>query len=193
MPETRAVALADYASGSTEPWSVEILCALVRGLRAQHIVELGAFEGRTTVWLAEAAASVGGRVTAVEYDAERAARVAARCQSHTNVTIVQQDALTFLAGQPPCTIDFAFVDDDHAFAHVAAELAALRPLMTLGGCIAVHDVLGRFGLAPLIYREGGLVLALPLLHSAGGLGLITFPPVELSMYDGSHVRAIRPR
>lgn len=179
------VDLADYTSGSTEPWIVEILVSLVRGIRATSVLELGAFEGKTTGWLASATA---GTVTAVEGDPQRLSLASGSLQDRTNVRWVCQDTIAYLSSLPADpTWDFVFVDDDHGYAHVAEELDLLLPRMKRGGLIAMHDVIGSFGLSRLVHRHGGIVLHTPLLHAAGGLGLISVHDPNLKSVSGAYV------
>lgn len=181
--------LTRYTAGSAEPWTVDVLTSLIRGLRSKHVLELGAFHGLTTVELAKAAAPHGGQVVAVELDAGNAAicEQTLRASGLTNVTLVQGDALRFLRELDCDPFDFAFVDDDHTYGHVAAELTALRHRMAPSGLITMHDVVGVFGLAPLVYQHGGIVLPLPLLHAAGGLGIIPMPSYQVFNATGEAV------
>lgn len=162
--------IADYLTGSTEPWAAELVAALAKGIMAKNVLELGAYEGKTTRLLAEAVAGTGGTVAAVESDPARAA--ALQALGLPRVQVVCDDAISVLKRPQPAW-DFAFVDDDHTLAHVQEELSLLLPQMRRGGLIVMHDVLGVFGLDRLVYRHGGTILHTPLLHAAGGLGLIS--------------------
>lgn len=182
---TQDIDLSEYTSGSTEPWIAEILVSLIRGIRATEVLELGAFEGKTTGWLA---AATTGTVTAVEADATRLSKAAGSLQDCPNIRWVCGDTIRFLQGKPAePTFDFAFVDDDHTYAHVSEELDLLLPRMKRGGIIAMHDVLGSFGLSRLVHKHGGIVLHTPLLHAAGGLGLISVHDPNLKNHAGAYV------
>lgn len=177
---THLSSLADYTSGSTEPWTVDILLALQSALRPKLTLELGSFEGLTTFDLAANAARWGGRVITVEMDASRQAVARTRCASLTNIEWVLDDAEKFLDAYCREPFDFVFVDDDHDKQHVYRELNLLHnwqhwTLMAPGGLIACHDVYGSFGLAEVVTGHHGFNLNLPLLHTAGGLGLIQIP------------------
>jgi predicted O-methyltransferase YrrM len=54
-----------------EPESGALLNLLVRALGARDVLELGTSNGVSTLWLAEALASTGGRLVSVELDADR--------------------------------------------------------------------------------------------------------------------------
>lgn len=170
---------------------MQILLSLIVGIRARSVLELGAFEGTSTVPLAMAAALNGGRVVAVELDPERLATAAHRLVDNgiENADLCNVDAITFLKDKRG-TFDFAFVDDDHGYAHVQEEIELLIPLMNPGGIIAMHDVLGVFGLDRIVYRNGGIILHTPLLHAAGGLGLISIHDPHLHNAAGEEIRIV---
>jgi len=157
-----------YASGSTEPWAASVLATLIRLTRPARILELGTFQGMTTRAISSAAPDAS--VVTVDIEKRFEGDLGA------NVTFREMDALTFLRtwGGPP--FDFVFVDDDHSFGHVSAEIDFLRhPEMTLtgpGSLIVLHDVIGPFGLDRIVHEHGGWIVELPLLHAAGGLGVI---------------------
>ena len=180
---------ADYRSGSTEPWTVELLAALVRAKRPHVLIETGTFEARTTVKLVEAMETYGlehgSMLYTLECDPERFQ--AAQCRlgqlqfemlskphsGMVGVTLLDGDALTFLRERPAGFADFIFVDDDHTQAHVEAELTECLRILRPGGIVCGHDVIGPFCLGELFTARGGIVLDLPRLHAAGGLGIIS--------------------
>ena len=166
-------ALAPFRSGSTEPWSASVVCALAWSIGARSVLELGAFEGLTTLALADALPEA--RIVGVEHDAARATTVRKRVAKAPNVDVVQMDAITFLrkCASHEQRFDFAFVDDDHTYAHVAEEIDLLKTyVIRRGGMIVMHDVIGDFGLDQLVHHHGGRIIELPLMHAAGGLGVI---------------------
>ena len=166
--------LAPYISGSTEKWSASVVCAFAWSIDARDVLELGAFEGLTTFKLAHPFPEA--MIYAVEHDETRANVVRKRCadQGARNVQVIQRDAIAFLR---ECidlgrVFDFAFVDDDHTYAHVAEEIDLLKHIVRPGGLIVMHDVIGAFGLDQLVWHHGGRIIELPLLHAAGGLGVL---------------------
>jgi predicted O-methyltransferase YrrM len=58
---------------NVEPETAELLGVLVRAIRAARVLELGTSNGYSTIWLADAVESVGGRIVSVDVDAERIA------------------------------------------------------------------------------------------------------------------------
>ena len=85
-PERRAVAAEVFAAGreydagqtnrldrlrNVEPNTAELLGVLVRATRARRILEVGTSNGHSTLWLADAAQSTGGRVQTLDIDPRR--------------------------------------------------------------------------------------------------------------------------
>lgn len=169
--------LADYRSGSTEPTTVEVICAMIRALQPGIVLETGTFEGCTTRRMLEAMASYAdtraARLYSVEYDAARmdAAQSLLADSRSAYLTLVGGDAVQFIK-EFPGTFDFAFIDDDHTASHVTQELSALLPKMNPGGVVCMHDVVGPFGLDKVCKSFGGVVLPFQRLHVAGGLGIV---------------------
>ena len=87
--------------------------------------------------------------------------------------VVRSDALAVIRDFPDESLDFVFLDDDHAHQHVAEELEALMPKMKADGLITGHD---QYGICQL-HEEfekypNAICLDLPALGPAGGLGII---------------------
>jgi predicted O-methyltransferase YrrM len=104
---------------------------LIKGARAKRILEVGSSFGYSTVWLAEAARAVDGRVTSLELRAEKteyARTQLARAALEGYVRFEIGDALASLA-RLPGPFDFVLIDlwkDMYVpvFAALHAKLAA---------------------------------------------------------------------
>jgi len=85
---------------------------LIKGARARRILEVGSSYGYSTIWLAEAARAVGGKVISLELRAaktEYARAQLARVQLEDYVEFRVGDALASLA-QLPGPFDFVLID-----------------------------------------------------------------------------------
>ena len=169
-----------YQPGSTEPWIVELLAALLKASGQKTVLELGGYIGITSAWLALTLAQMGGGdLTIAEYDPEapeRADAVQTRLEALnlTNVTwrVMRDDAVRVIRSLPDESLGLVYVDDNHEKAHVHEELDALIPKMVPGGLITGHDVWGTCELREVFERFGGYAIDLPRLGPAGGLGIL---------------------
>ncbi len=166
-----------YKTGATEPWIAQILYSLIVAKREPiTVLELGGYVGTTSAWLASAAFKVNGKVIIVEVDKSRSDQIQQRLTGYwgysERVLLYNEDVMTVIDRLADGCLGFAWVDDDHDKAHVAAELAALMPKMAPGGLICMHDVYGVTDLAGLCKQFGGIALDFPRIGPAGGLGLI---------------------
>ena len=169
----------DFVQGSTEPWIVDVVCALLKASDKRTVLECGSFIGATTERLAKTLADMGGgSITAVEIDPERAATAQARLEAAkipptVQWKIVQDDVFAYLNSIPNESLGFAWVDDDHGQQHVFDELSALLPKMVPTGIVTGHDVHGSCALWEVFAKfPNSISLDLPRLGPAGGLGVI---------------------
>src|SRR5580704_11273094 len=98
---------------NVEPDTAQVLSVLVRALAARRLLELGTSNGYSTLWLADAARSIGGRVLSVDVDSERTAQAAehlARTQLHEYVELRTEDAALTLASAGEHSRDMIFLD-----------------------------------------------------------------------------------
>jgi len=94
------------------PETGRLMNDLIRAARSQHIVEVGSSYGYSTLWLAEAAKAVGGRVTSLELSGEKIAAARAMLESvglSDCVRFIEGDALTSIETLD-APIDFALID-----------------------------------------------------------------------------------
>lgn len=177
-PVTQLLAApADFIEGSAEPWICDIVCALLVASAQTVVLETGTFMGVTAARLCQTLnAHQGGTFLGCELEADRAAASQARLEGLTlpdvRWTIFNQDVMEFIRQQPPESIGFAWVDDDHGQEHVAQETNLLLTRMKPGGLICFHDVWGSCDLQRIVKHFGGIALDLPRLGAAGGLGLL---------------------
>ncbi|MGE5602730.1 MAG: O-methyltransferase [Nitrososphaerales archaeon] len=86
---------------------------LVQAVRARRILEIGASDGYSTLWLADAARATGGRVSTVECRPERAQMAAANFRRSGLASLIDLhvgEAGPHLAGQPAGSVEFLFLD-----------------------------------------------------------------------------------
>lgn len=179
-----------YKTGSTEPWTQQVVAALLAATWSQSVLELGCYTGTTSIWLCQTLQRMGGGTytgVEIEYERQKATieRLSALHLPDVEWKVLNADSLSVLRTLPARSIDFAWVDDDHTPSHVADELELLcRPtlresaVMAPGGLITMHDVYGDGsmpGLAGACAGYHGFSLNFPRLGALGGLGLIQVP------------------
>lgn len=190
-PDAAAEWPEQYRTGSTEPWTSQVVASLLAASMRQTVLELGCYHGHTSVWLCQTLQRMGGgEYLGVDIEAERQAATMLRLSKlalpNVRVKVVQADALSVLHSLAPRSIGFAWVDDDHTPEHVAAELELLydptQPevsRMAPGGIICMHDVCGgEDRMTPLrgvCQAAHGYTLEWPRIGLLGGLGIIQVP------------------
>lgn len=127
---------------NVEPDTARLLAVLVRALGAKRLLELGTSNGYSTLWLADAARSVGGRVLSVNVDPTRTAQAMehlthVRLQDY--VELRTEDGALTLSHAPDASLDMIFLDAERpAYCDYWPNL--LRVLAP-GGLLVVNNVL----------------------------------------------------
>lgn len=123
-----------------EPDAAELLTVVLRIAGARRVVEIGTSNGYSAIWLADAAADVGGRVVSVDVEAwPRVAENLAAAGVESTVEVVLADGGAYLAGLPDDSVDLLFLDAERVeypgwWPH---PVRVLRP----GGVLAIDNVL----------------------------------------------------
>ncbi len=127
---------------NVEPDTARVLAVLVRASGARHVLEIGTSNGYSTLWLADAVRSVGGKLVSVDVDAARSASAAQnldRAGLRALVELQIDDAAVSLQQAPDRYWDMIFLDAERpAYTDYWPDLVrTLRP----GGLLAVDNVL----------------------------------------------------
>jgi predicted O-methyltransferase YrrM len=125
-----------------EPETAQLLALLVGATAARRVLELGTSNGYSTLWLADAVRSVGGRLVSVDIDVERSRAAAANLERAGLRELVElrvEDAAVSLGAAADGSADMIFLDAERAaYAGYYPELVrVLRP----GGLLAVDNVI----------------------------------------------------
>lgn len=113
-----------------------------------NIIEIGSYLGASSVYLAAGLGDGGGRLHCVDTWQNEGmlegpgntmdrflSNTAGLSQSITTTRMRSQDALVTMPGP----FQLAFVDGDHSYEGVRADLRLLEPRMTPDGILALHD------------------------------------------------------
>ncbi len=93
----------------------EFLAVLVRGTLARRVLEIGTSNGYSTLWLASAAAAIGGSVTTVELSGHKAGLASKnfeRSGLDSRISLLCEDAGRVLEGSVDGAFDFVFLDSE---------------------------------------------------------------------------------
>jgi predicted O-methyltransferase YrrM len=123
-----------------EPDTAKVLAVLVRATGARRLLELGTSNGYSTLWLADAIRSLGGRMVSVDLDPARSALAAQNLERTGLRELVElrvEDAATSLRNAHDGEWDMIFLDAERpAYASYWPDLVrVLRP----GGLLAVDN------------------------------------------------------
>ncbi len=127
---------------NVEPDTAELLALLVRALAPRRLLELGTSNGYSTIWLADAARTVGGSITSVDVEPGRSelARENLQRAGLRDVTDLRvDDAISILTASPDGEWEFIFLDAERpAYPGYWPELVRV---LAPGGLLAVDNVL----------------------------------------------------
>lgn len=148
------------------PETGRLLWIMVRATQATRILEVGASNAYSTIWLADAARETGGRVITLELNPEKvklARENLARAGVADRVEIRQGRAAETLAAIPG-PFDFVFLDADRPSYRTYLEL--VFPKLARGGLLVADNVTS---------HPQELVEYLTLVKSHPGLFSVTVP------------------
>lgn len=136
---------------NVEPDTARLLAVLIRALAPKRMLELGKSNGYSTIWLADAARTVGGSLTSVEIDPARAVQArenlrAAGVEEFVDVRV--EDAGAVLAAGADGEWDFIFLDAERpAYTGYWPDLVrvlAPRGLLAVDNVISHADEVAEF-------------------------------------------------
>ena len=127
---------------NVEPDTAKVLAVLVEAVTAKRLLEVGTSNGYSTLWLADAARSIGGKVVSVDLDPTRTAEARehlSNVQLKDHVELRTEDAAVTLSNLADVSLDMVFLDGERtAYCGYWPDLLrSLRP----GGLLAVDNVL----------------------------------------------------
>lgn len=122
--------------------SAKLLAMLIRSQQAKRILEIGTSTGYSTLWLAEAAQSVGGKVQTLEIDRLRSAQAHKYAQEfglEQQIDFWVGDAADFLA-QTTQVFDFILLDAERVD-YVSYWDDLKRLLQNAGSTLMIDNVI----------------------------------------------------
>ncbi|HYZ81884.1 MAG TPA: class I SAM-dependent methyltransferase [Solirubrobacteraceae bacterium] len=156
-PERRALAAEVVAAGrdydaaqpnrldrlrNVETETAALLGVLVRAARARRILEVGTSNGHSTLWLADAAEAVGGRVETLDIDPRRTELAQANLERAGLSALVHCrtiGAAQALAEYPDAAWDFVFLDAERQ--EYPGYWPNLRRALAPGAMVAIDNAI----------------------------------------------------
>jgi len=120
----------------------EFLGVLVRACQAREVLEIGTSNGYSTLWLAEAAQSLGGRVRTVEmseFKVELADENFFRAGLDQVITLIQDDAMRVLVETKDESVDLLFLDAERD--QYCGLWPLLKRVLRRGGLLVVDNAI----------------------------------------------------
>ena len=123
------------------PQTGRLLAFLIYTLNAKNVLEIGACQGYSALWLAEALQKTGGHLTTLDINEQTFPEAKANIAKagFTNVTFLEQDALTILPSFE--TGSFDLILQDSAKGLYSEMLEDCIRLLRLGGILISDDIL----------------------------------------------------
>jgi predicted O-methyltransferase YrrM len=164
---------------NVEPDTARLLAVLVRAVGARRLLELGTSNGYSTLWLADAARSIGGEVLSVDIDPTRTTQARehlARVHLEEYVELRTEDAALTLSGSADASWEMIFLDAERP-AYTGYWPDLIRVLAP-GGLLVVDNVLSHSGevreLRELVSNHPGVTEAV-VPTGAGALLVVNDP------------------
>jgi predicted O-methyltransferase YrrM len=134
-----------------EPDTAELLGVMIRAAQARRVLEIGTSNGYSTLWLADAAESTGGRVQTLDIDPRRTELARTNLERAGLAEIVQCrtiGAAQALAEHAENAWDFVFLDAERP--EYAGYWTDLRRTLAPGATIAIDNAISHTAeLSPL--------------------------------------------
>ncbi len=122
------------------PDTGEFLSVLVRATGARRVLEIGTSNAYSTLWLADAARTIGGAVTTIERSADKVAMARENIVTaglDGVITQVEGDAGAWLAQAPDASVDLVFLDSARSL--YLDWWPDLRRVLRAGGLLVVDN------------------------------------------------------
>jgi predicted O-methyltransferase YrrM len=122
---------------NSEPDVCEFIGSLIKMHGAKAVLEIGVFEGETSIKMIEALPQ-GGYYAGIDINDHRKHNLE---RSGVAVDFILGESIKVIKGMPREHFDFIFVDGDHSWANILPEFKEIERVIAKGGIIAYHDTL----------------------------------------------------
>lgn len=136
----KIVTTATFQEEARHIWNSEAdVCQFIGSLIKMHgctnVLEIGVFEGETSVKMIEAL-PIGGKYTGIDINDYRKLDFN---KAGKGWNFILGESIKVLANMPENHFDFIFVDGDHSWDNILPEFKEIERVIKPGGVIAYHD------------------------------------------------------
>ena len=138
----KIVTTATFKEEARHGWNSEIdVCQFIGSLIKmngyKNVLEIGVFEGETSVKMIEALPT-GGKYTGIDINDYRKIDFN---KAGKGWNFILGESIKVLANMPEHHFDFIFVDGDHSWDNILPEFKEIERVIKPGGVIAYHDTI----------------------------------------------------
>lgn len=138
--EKKIVTTATFKEEARHGWNSEadvcqFIGSLIKMNGYKNVLEIGVFEGETSVKMIEAL-PIGGKYTGIDINDYRKLDFN---KSGKGWNFILGESINVLANMPEDHFDFIFVDGDHSWENILPEFKEIERVIKPGGVIAYHD------------------------------------------------------
>jgi len=116
----------------------DLIYSLIKMTCAKNVMEIGVFEGYTSVKMVEALPK-DGKFTGIDINDYLKNDLKS---IGPEIDFILGESITVMQNMKPKQFDFIFVDGDHHWENILPEFKEVVKLITPGGVIAYHDTIG---------------------------------------------------
>jgi predicted O-methyltransferase YrrM len=122
---------------NSEPDVCQFIGSLIKMNGYKNVLEIGVFEGETSVKMIEAL-PIGGKYTGIDINDYRKLDFK---KAGKGWNFIIGESIKVLANMPEHHFDFIFVDGDHSWDNILPEFKEIERVIKPGGVIAYHDTI----------------------------------------------------
>lgn len=152
---------------NSEPDVCEFIGSLIKMQGAKAVLEIGVFEGETSVKMIQALPQ-GGYYAGIDINDHRKHKLE---RSGVAVDFILGESIKVIKGMPREHFDFIFVDGDHSWANILPEFKEIERVIAKGGVIAYHDTLHIPDVSELMLYVNHYKYNVVTLNTSEGRGL----------------------
>lgn len=122
---------------NSEPDVCQFIGSLIKMNGYKNVLEIGVFEGETSVKMIEAL-PIGGKYTGIDINDYRKLDFN---KAGKGWNFILGESIKVLANMPEHHFDFIFVDGDHSWENILPEFKEIERVIKPGGVISYHDTI----------------------------------------------------